>query len=97
MNTLCKDMALRSVIWCKPLDESLFTAAMDAVVQELNSKHFTVEYEGATLSLETAEIYYLKSHGHKVLIHCKCQDITLRMTIPEALEQVAKTVFRFTA
>jgi len=29
----------------KPLDESLFTAAMDAVVQELNSKHFTVEYE----------------------------------------------------
>ena len=26
----------------KPLDESLFTAAMDAVVQELHSKHFTV-------------------------------------------------------
>lgn len=46
----------------KPLDESLFTAAMDAVVQELHSKHFTVEYEGATLSLETAEIYYLESH-----------------------------------
>ena len=49
----------------KPLDESLFTAAMDAVVQELHSKHFTVEYEGATLSLETVEIYYLESHGHK--------------------------------
>ena len=29
----------------KPLDESLFAAAMDAVVQELDSKHFTVEYE----------------------------------------------------
>ena len=61
----------------KPLDESLFTAAMDAVVQELHSKHFTVEYEGATLSLETSEIYYLESHGHKVLIHCKGQDLTL--------------------
>ena len=55
----------------KPLDESLFAAAMDAVVQELDSKHFTVEYEGATLSLETSDIYYLESHGHKVLIHCK--------------------------
>ena len=40
----------------KPLDESLFAAAMDAVVQELDSKHFTVEYEGATLSLETSDI-----------------------------------------
>ena len=29
----------------KPLDKSLFTAAMDAVVQELDSKHFTVEYK----------------------------------------------------
>ena len=77
----------------KPLDESLFTAAMDAVVQELHSKHFTVEYEGATLSLETAEIYYLESHGHKVLIHCKDQDLTLRMTIPEALEQLPKRCF----
>lgn len=48
----------------KPLDESLFAAAMDAVVQELDSKHFTVEYEGATLSLETSDIYYLESHGH---------------------------------
>ena len=45
----------------KPLDESLFAAAMDAVVQELDSKHFTVEYEGATLSLETSDIYYLAS------------------------------------
>ena len=77
----------------KPLDESLFTAAMDAVVQELNSKHFTVEYEGATLSLETSDIYYLESHGHKVLIHCKGQDLTLRMTIPEALEQLPKRCF----
>lgn len=77
----------------KPLDESLFTAAMDAVVQELHSKHFTVEYEGATLSLETVEIYYLESHGHKVLIHCKDQDLTLRMTIPEALEQLPKRCF----
>lgn len=45
----------------KPLDKSLFTAAMDAVVQELDSKHFTVEYEGATLSLETSDIYYLEN------------------------------------
>lgn len=77
----------------KPLDESLFTAAMDAVVQELDSKHFTVEYEGATLSLETSDIYYLESHGHKVLIHCKGQDLTLRITIPEALEQLPKRCF----
>lgn len=77
----------------KPLDESLFAAAMDAVVQELDSKHFTVEYEGATLSLETSDIYYLESHGHKVLIHCKGQDLTLRMTIPEALEQLPKRCF----
>ena len=74
-------------------DESLFAAAMDAVVQELDSKHFTVEYEGATLSLETSDIYYLESHGHKVLIHCKGQDLTLRMTIPEALEQLPKRCF----
>lgn len=78
----------------KPLDKSLFTAAMDAVVQELDSKHFTVEYEGATLSLETSDIYYLESHGHKVLIHCKGQDLTLRMTIPEALEQLPKRCFQ---
>ena len=77
----------------KPLDESLFVAAMDAVVQELDSKHFTVEYEGATLSLETSDIYYLESHGHKVLIHCKEQDLTLRMSIPEALEQLPKRCF----
>ena len=77
----------------KPLEESLFAAAMDAVVQELDSRHFTVEYEGATLSLETSDIYYLESHGHKVLIHCKGQDLTLRMTIPEALEQLPKRCF----
>ena len=43
--------------------------------------------------METAEIYYLESHGHKVLIHCKGQDLTLRMTIPEALEQLPKRCF----
>ena len=29
----------------KPLDQTLFAAAMDAVLQELNSKHFTIEDE----------------------------------------------------
>lgn len=77
----------------KPLDVSLFTAAMDAAVQELDSKHFTVTYEGTTLSLETADIYYLESYGHKVLIHCKGRDFTLRMTIAEALEQLPKRCF----
>ena len=69
----------------KPLDQTLFAAAMDAVLQELNSKHFTIEYDGITMSLETSDIYFLESHGHKVLIHCKEQDLTLRMSIPEAL------------
>ena len=58
----------------KPLDQTLFAAAMDAVLQELNSKHFTIEYDGVTMSLETSDIYFLESHGHKVLIHCKEQD-----------------------
>ena len=43
--------------------------------------------------METSDIYYLESHGHKVLIHCKGQDLTLRMTIPEALEQLPKRCF----
>ena len=34
----------------KPLDQTLFAAAMDAVLQELNSKHFTIEYDGVTIS-----------------------------------------------
>ena len=59
----------------KPLDQTLFAAAMDAVLQELNSKHFTIEYDGVTMSLETSDIYFLESHGHKVLIHCKEQDL----------------------
>lgn len=66
---------------------------MDAVLQELNSKHFTIEYDGITMSLETSDIYFLESHGHKVLIHCKEQDLTLRMSIPEALEQLPKRCF----
>ena len=74
----------------KPWDQTLFAAAMDAVLQELNSKHFTIEYDGVTMSLETSDIYFLESHGHKVLIHCKEQDLTLRMSIPEALEQLPK-------
>ena len=78
----------------KPLDQTLFAAAMDAVLQELNSKHFTIEYDGVTMSLETSDIYFLESHGHKVLIHCKEQDLTLRMSIPEALEQLPKTMLR---
>ena len=65
----------------KPLDQTLFAAAMDAVLQELNSKHFTIEYDGITMSLETSDIYFLESHGHKVLIHCKEQDLTLRMSL----------------
>lgn len=77
----------------KPLDQTLFAAAMDAVLQELNSKHFTIEYDGITMSLETSDIYFLESHGHKVLIHCKEQDLTLRMSIPEALEQLPKRCF----
>ena len=77
----------------KPLDQTLFAAAMDAVLQELNSKHFTIEYDGVTMSLETSDIYFLESHGHKVLIHCKEQDLTLRMSIPEALEQLPKRCF----
>ena len=77
----------------KPLDQTLFAAAMDAVLQELNSKHFTIEYDGVTMFLETSDIYFLESHGHKVLIHCKEQDLTLRMSIPEALEQLPKRCF----
>ena len=77
----------------KSLDQTLFAAAMDAVLQELNSKHFTIEYDGVTMSLETSDIYFLESHGHKVLIHCKEQDLTLRMSIPEALEQLPKRCF----
>ena len=77
----------------KPLDQTLFAAAMDAVLQELNSKHFTIEYDGVTISLETSDIYFLESRGHKVLIHCKEQDLTLRMSIPEALEQLPKRCF----
>ena len=75
------------------LIQMLFAAAMDAVLQELNSKHFTIEYDGITMSLETSDIYFLESHGHKVLIHCKEQDLTLRMSIPEALEQLPKRCF----
>ena len=56
-------------------------------------KHFTIEYDGVTISLETSDIYFLESHGHKVLIHCKEQDLTLRMSIPEALEQLPKRCF----
>lgn len=48
---------------------------------------------GVTMSLETSDIYFLESHGHKVLIHCKEQDLTLRMSIPEALEQLPKRCF----
>lgn len=77
----------------KPLDEALFAAAMDAAVQEWNAKHFTVEYKGVTLSLETADIYYLESFGHKVLIHCKDRDFTLRMSLSEAMEQLPKSRF----
>ena len=77
----------------KPLDQTLFAAAMDAVLQELNSKHFTIEYDGVTMSLETSDIYFPESHAHKVLIHCKEQDLTLRMSIPEALEQLPKRCF----
>ena len=76
----------------KPLDQTLFAAAMDAVLQELNSKHFTIEYDGITMSLETSDIYFLESHGHKVLIHCKEQDLTLRMSIPESLGAASQTV-----
>ena len=65
----------------KPLDQTLFAAAMDAVLQELNCKHFTIEYDAVTMSLETSDIYFLESHGHKVLIHCKEQDLTLRMSM----------------
>ena len=66
---------------------------MDAAVQELNSRHFTVEYNGATLSLNTADIYYLESFGHKVLIHCAERDFTLRMRLSEAAEQLPKNRF----
>lgn len=77
----------------KPLDPSLFAAAMDAVVQELNSKHFTVEYDGIIMPLETADIYFLESYGHKVLIHGKGQELTVRMSLPEAQEQLPKRCF----
>lgn len=74
----------------KPLDQTLFAAAMDAVLQELNSKHFTIEYDGVTMSLETSDIYFLESHGHKVLIHCKEQDLTLRMSMHRILTRLKK-------
>jgi len=74
-------------------DESKIIITNTTYTYDGNAHIFTVEYEGATLSLETAEIYYLESHGHKVLIHCKGQDLTLRMTIPEALEQLPKRCF----
>lgn len=86
-------MALHSATLSNLWIETLFAAAMDAVLQELNSKHFTIEYDGVTMSLETSDIYFLESHGHKVLIHCKEQDLTLRMSIPEALEQLPKRCF----
>ena len=41
----------------KPLDQTLFAAAMDAVLQELNSKHFTIEYDGITMCYHSQQIH----------------------------------------
>lgn len=77
----------------KPLDYSIFSAAMDAAVQEFQSKRFSVEYDGGTLSLVTSDILYLESYGHMVVIHSKVKEIRLRMSIQNAAEQLPKRCF----
>ena len=53
----------------KPLNDLLFKSAMDAATQELASRRFLVECDGGTLSLETANIYYIESQGHTLILH----------------------------
>ena len=57
---------------------------MDAATQELASRRFLVECDGGTLSLETANIYYIESYGHTILVHSKGKDFQLRMNIQDA-------------
>lgn len=77
----------------KPLDYSIFSAALDAAMQEFQSKRFSVEYEGGTLSLVTSDIIYLESYGHTVVIHSKVKEIRLRMSIQNAAEQLPRRCF----
>ena len=77
----------------KPLDYSIFSTAMDAALQEFQSKRFSVEYDGGTLSLVTSDILYLESYGHTVVIHSKAKEIRLRMSIQNAAEQLPKRCF----
>lgn len=77
----------------KPLDYSIFSAAMDAAMQEFQSKRFSVEYDGGTLSLVTSDILYLESYGHTVVIHSKAKEIRLRMSIQNSAEQLPKRCF----
>ena len=59
----------------KPLDQTLFAAAMDAVLQELNSKHFTIEYDGVTMSLETSDIVQMSLLKSCIQRHWKCWNL----------------------
>ena len=80
----------------KPLDQTLFAAAMDAVLQELNSKHLTIEYDGVTMSLETSDIYFLESHTEKMELQCtaKLLHLSLSTLIRRALHnaKIERTV-----
>lgn len=77
----------------KPLNDLLFKSAMDAATQELASRRFLVECDGGTLSLETANIYYIESYGHTILVHSKGKDFQLRMNIQDAAKQLPKRCF----
>lgn len=77
----------------KPLNDLLFKSAMDAATQDLASRRFLVECDGGTLSLETANIYYIESYGHTILVHSKGKDFQLRMNIQDAAKQLPKRCF----
>lgn len=77
----------------KPLDYSLFSAAMDATILEIQSKRFSIEYESGILSLLTSDILYVESYGHTIIIHSKEKELSLRMSIQTAAAQLPKGCF----
>ena len=78
----------------KPLNDLLFKSAMDAATQELASRRFLVDCDGGTLSLETANIYYIESYGHTILVHSKGKDFQLRMNIQDAAKSFLNAVLQ---
>ena len=80
----------------KPVSYFVFSQRLNRAIERMKkreAKVIMVNIKGGMVRINIANIYYIESYGHTVLVHSKGKDFQLRMNIQDAAKQLPKRCF----